>query len=141
MRCMPDKTLLEAAEASLTKLFAAKIYAARVEGLLASCAVADECSLSYFRKHLDEAPKGVAFGLTWVLAHADTRDKLDTAADPLIVKNSLLWVQLDALHAAYVEPGRIPPGGCLSLLNECACPNRDVGRTNEPLPTFLSLLL
>ena len=34
----------------------------------------------------------------------------DAAAAALTFKTDVLWAQLDALHAAYVEPGRIPPG-------------------------------
>lgn len=80
------------------------------EGLLRNYDFADDSSLSYFRNRLKEAPKDVAFGLSWVLDHADTQEKQDAAAAALIFKTDVLWSQLDALHAAYVEPGRIPPG-------------------------------
>lgn len=33
------------------------------------------------------------------------------AAGALTFKTDVLWAQLDALHSAYVAPGRIPPGG------------------------------
>ena len=55
--------------------------------------------------------KDVAFGLDWVLRYADTAEKQDAAADALIFKTDVLWSQLDALYSAYVEPGRVPPGG------------------------------
>ncbi|MCB1313857.1 MAG: pyrroloquinoline quinone biosynthesis protein C, partial [Sedimentitalea sp.] len=95
---------------SLTELFAPKIHAERIEGLLAHYDFADDSSLSYFRNRLKEAPRDVAFGLAWVLDHADTDEKQDAAAGALIFKTDLLWAQLDALHSAYVEPARIPPG-------------------------------
>ena len=66
--------------------------------------------MSYFKKRLDEAPKDVAFGLAWVLDHADTLEKQDAAAAALEFKTDVLWAQLDALWSAYVEPARIPPG-------------------------------
>ncbi len=110
VRFVRDKTLLEAVAASLTELFAPKIHADRIEGLLRNYDFADDSSLSYFRNRLKEAPKDVAFGLSWVLDHADTQEKQDAAAAALIFKTDVLWSQLDALHAAYVEPGRIPPG-------------------------------
>ncbi len=110
VRFVRDKTLLEAVAASLTELFAPKIHAARIEGLLQNYAFADDSSLSYFKNRLKEAPKDVAFGLAWVLEHADTLEKQDAAAKALIFKTDVLWSQLDALHSAYVEPGRIPPG-------------------------------
>ncbi|SFD83670.1 pyrroloquinoline-quinone synthase PqqC [Roseivivax sediminis] len=111
VRFVREKTLLEAVAASLTELFAPKIHASRIEGLLKNYDFADDSSLSYFRNRLKEAPKDVAFGLGWVLDHADTQEKQDAAAKALIFKTDVLWSQLDALWAAYVEPGRIPPGG------------------------------
>jgi pyrroloquinoline-quinone synthase len=110
VRFVRERTLLEAVASSLTELFAPKIHAERIEGLLANYDFADDRSMSYFRKRLSEAPKDVAFGLAWVLDHADTAEKQDAAAGALYFKTDLLWSQLDALHSAYVEPGRIPPG-------------------------------
>ncbi|MBI1621303.1 pyrroloquinoline-quinone synthase PqqC [Aquamicrobium sp. cd-1] len=110
VRFVRDRTLLEAIASSLTELFAPKIHSERIEGLLQHYDFADENSLSYFRNRLVEAPKDVAFGLQYVLDHADTREKQDAAAAALTFKTDVLWAQLDALHSAYVEPGRIPPG-------------------------------
>jgi pyrroloquinoline-quinone synthase len=110
VRFVRDKSLLEAVAASLTELFAPAIHASRIEGLLQNYDFANDSSLSYFRKRLTEAPKDVAFGLKWVLDHADTQEKQDMAAEALIFKTDVLWAQLDALWGAYVEPGRIPPG-------------------------------
>lgn len=110
VRFVRDRSLLEAVAASLTELFAPAIHAARIEGLLKNYAFADDRSLSYFQNRLREAPKDVAFGLNFVLDHADTAEKQDAAAAALIFKTDVLWAQLDALDAAYVEPGRIPHG-------------------------------
>lgn len=110
VRYVREKTLLEAVASSLTELFAPKIHADRIKGLLKNYEFADDSALSYFRKRLTEAPKDVAFGLGWVLDHADTAEKQDAAAAALIFKTNVLWSQLDALWGAYVEPARIPPG-------------------------------
>jgi pyrroloquinoline-quinone synthase len=110
VRFVREESLLEAVAASLTELFAPAIHAARIEGLLANYAFADDQSLSYFRNRLTEAPKDVAFGLAWVLDRANTAEKQDAAAAALTFKTDVLWTQLDALDAAYVAPGRIPPG-------------------------------
>ncbi len=110
VRFVREKTLLEAVAASLTELFAPKIHASRIEGLLRNYAFADDTALSYFRNRLKEAPKDVAFGLAWVLDHADTAERQDMAAAALIFKTDVLWSQLDALWGAYVEPARIPFG-------------------------------
>lgn len=110
VRYVRDKTLLEAVAASLTELFAPQIHKDRIAGLLKNYDFADDSSLSYFRNRLKEAPKDVAFGLQWVLDHADTQEKQDAAAKALIFKTDVLWSQLDALYSAYVSPARIPPG-------------------------------
>ncbi|MEP1612387.1 MAG: pyrroloquinoline-quinone synthase PqqC [Roseobacter sp.] len=110
VRYVREKTLLEAVAASLTELFAPKIHANRIQGLLRNYDFADDSSLSYFKNRLKEAPKDVAFGLAWVLDQADTQEKQEAAAAALIFKTDVLWSQLDALWGAYVEPARRPPG-------------------------------
>ena len=109
VRFVRDMPLLDAVAASLTEMFAPAIHAERIEGLLKHYDFADETSLSYFRKRLSEAPKDVAFGLNWVLDHADTAEKQDAAAAALTFKTDVLWAQLDALWHGYVD-GHIPPG-------------------------------
>ena len=110
VRYVREKTLPEAVAASLTELFVPGIHANRIEGLLQHYDFADDSSLSYFRNRLKEAPKDVAFGLAWVLDHADIAEKQEAAAKALIFKTDVLWSQLDALWGAYVEPARILPG-------------------------------
>ena len=110
VRFVREATMLEAVAASLTELFAPKIHAERITGLLAHYDFADDSSLAYFKNRLKEAPKDVAFGLGYVLDHADTMEKQDAAAAALIFKTDVLWSQLDALYSAYVAPARIPPG-------------------------------
>ncbi len=110
VRFVREATMLEAVAASLTELFAPKIHAERITGLLANYDFADDSSLAYFKNRLKEAPKDVAFGLAYVLDHADTMEKQDAAAAALIFKTDVLWSQLDALYSGYVAPARIPPG-------------------------------
>ena len=104
-----EQPLLQAVASSLTELFAPKIHENRIEGLLRHYDFADDTSLSYFRKRLTEAPRDVAYGLGWVLDHADTPEKADMACAALIFKTDVLWAQLDALWGAYVD-GHVPPG-------------------------------
>ena len=111
VRFVRDMPLIDAVAASLTELFAPAIHKNRIAGLLEHYAFANEQALSYFRRRLDEAPVDVAFGLNYVLDHADTLEKQDAAAAALTFKTDVLWSQLDALHHAYVAPGLIPPGG------------------------------
>lgn len=106
-----EKPMLEAVASSLTEMFAPKIHADRIAGLLKHYAFADDRALAYFRQRLNEAPQEVAFGLAYVLDHADTLEKQDASAAALTFKTDVLWSQLDALYSAYVTPVRIPPGG------------------------------
>jgi pyrroloquinoline-quinone synthase len=110
IRYVRDMPLLQAVASSLTELFAPKIHERRIEGLLEHYDFANTDSLAYFQKRLTQAPKDVAYGLAWVLEHADTAEKHDMACAALTFKTNVLWAQLDALWGAYVEPGRIPPG-------------------------------
>lgn len=123
VRFVRDMPLLDAVASSLTELFAPKIHAQRIEGLLAHYEFADESAIAYFRQRLSEAPKDVAFGLNWVLVNADTAEKQEAASNALVFKTDVLWAQLDALYSAYVNPGRLPPGawdGTTGLLNPAA---------------------
>lgn len=110
VRYVRDMPFLAAVASSLTELFAPKIHKDRIAGLLEHYDFANPETLAYFRNRLTEAPKDVAFGLAWVLDHAETKADQDLAAVALIFKTDVLWAQLDALHHAYVEPGNIPPG-------------------------------
>lgn len=106
-----ERPMLQAVASSLTELFAPKIHAERITGLLEHYNFATPETLAYFRHRLTEAPKDVAFGLAWVLDHARTPEEQDAAAAALTFKTEVLWAQLDALYHAYVTPGHIPPGG------------------------------
>jgi len=105
-----ERSLLEAIASSLTELFASAIHRERIAGFERYYAFADDRTLSYFRRRLDEAPREVEFGLAYVLDNARTPEQQQAAIGALRFKTELLWAQLDALYYAYVEPGFIPPG-------------------------------
>ena len=105
-----EHSTLEAIASSLTELFAPAIHRERIAGFEQNYAFANDATLSYFRKRLEEAPRDVRFGLKYVLDHADTGEKQRQCLAALRFKTELLWAQLDALHHAYVAPGLIPPG-------------------------------
>lgn len=105
-----EKSLLEAVASSLTELFAPDLHRTRIDALLANYTFANEETLAYFRTRIIEAPKDVAFGLDYVLRHAETRGQQRSCVAALVFKTDMLWAQLDALHHAYVLPGLIPPG-------------------------------
>ena len=105
-----SKSTLEGIASSLTELFAPAIHRERIAGFEAYYAFANDATLSYFRKRLDEAPRDVEFGLDYVLENARTAEQQQQVIAALRHKAELLWAQLDALHHAYVSPGLIPPG-------------------------------
>lgn len=110
VRFVRDKTLLEAVASSLTELFAPDLHKTRIAALLENYAFANDTTLAYFRKRLDQAPRDVKFGLAYVLREARTRDQQEAALAALRFKTDVLWAQLDALYFAYVTPALIPPG-------------------------------
>jgi pyrroloquinoline-quinone synthase len=110
VRFVRERTLLEAVASSLTELFAPELHKTRIDALLKNYAFANERTLAYFRRRLDQAPRDVMFGLSYVLREARTRDQQEAALAALRFKTDVLWAQLDALHHAYVTPALVPPG-------------------------------
>lgn len=105
-----ENSVLAAIASSLTELFAPDIHRERIAGFLEHYPFANDVSLAYFRKRLDEAPRDVRFGLAWVLENARTPEQQQAVIHALSFKLDMLWAQLDALYFAYVDPGFIPPG-------------------------------
>jgi coenzyme PQQ biosynthesis protein C len=105
-----ERPMLEAIASSLTEMFAPAIIADRVAGMLASYDFITSQTLAYFDKRLSQAPRDADFALDYVKREARRPDQQRAVLDALIFKCNVLWAQLDALYAAYVEPGMIPPG-------------------------------
>jgi len=104
-----DKTPLEAIASSLTELFAPNLHEERISGMLKHYDFVNPDIMSYFSGRLSQAPRDAGFALEYVKEHATTREQREVVCNALIFKTNVLWVQLDALHHAYVE-GHIPPG-------------------------------
>jgi pyrroloquinoline-quinone synthase len=105
-----ERSTLEAVASSLTELFAPVLHRTRIAALLEHYPFANDRTLAYFRTRLVQAPEDVAFGLGYVLDHADSREKQEQCLAALSFKTDVLWSQLDALNHAYVIPALIPPG-------------------------------
>jgi pyrroloquinoline-quinone synthase len=110
IRFVREKSLLEAVASSLTELFAPNLHRTRIAALLEHYPFANDKTLSYFRTRLFQAPEDVAFGLSYILREAHTREQQEQCLAALTFKTDVLWAQLDALNHAYVTPGLIPPG-------------------------------
>lgn len=117
-----DRSLLEAVASSLTELFSPTIIAERVAGMLANYDWVSKDTLVYFNARLTQAPRDADFALEYVKQHATTRAEQEKVIAALRFKCDVLWAQLDALYAAYVEPGHIPMGafGSDEALARCA---------------------
>jgi len=60
--------------------------------------------------HVDHGKSTLADRFIQECGGLDAREMQAQVLDTLRFKCDVLWVQLDALHLAYVEPGLIPPG-------------------------------
>jgi pyrroloquinoline-quinone synthase len=104
-----DRSPLEAIASSLTELFAPGIHEERISGMLQHYDFVNPDIMSYFKRRLAQAPRDANFALHYVREHATTPEQRALVCNALIFKTNVLWVQLDALHHAYVG-GHIPPG-------------------------------
>ena len=104
------RSLLEAVASSLTELFAPKIIAERVEGMLSGYDFVSKETLGYFGARLTQAPRDSEFALHYCTHNAQTRAEQELCFEALTFKCNVLWSMLDALYYAYVAPGHIPPG-------------------------------
>jgi pyrroloquinoline-quinone synthase len=104
-----ERTPLEAIASSLTELFAPRLHEERIAGMLAHYDFISPEIMTYFTQRLEQAPRDALFALDYVKRHATTPAERAAVCNALIFKTNVLWVQLDALHHAYVH-GHIPPG-------------------------------
>lgn len=105
-----DRSLLEAIASSLTEMFSPGIIGERVAGMLKNYDFVSKETLAYFDKRLTQAPRDADFALDYVKQHARTPEQQEAAIRALEFKCDVLWVQLDALYFAYVDPKMPYPG-------------------------------
>ena len=87
-----------------------KLVEDAIVGMLENYDFIEDRVLAYFRRRLDQAPRDADFALDYVKRHALTIAEQQGVIDALLFKCNVLWAQLDALYAAYVAPGMVPPG-------------------------------
>jgi len=104
-----ERSPLEAIASSLTELFAPRLHEERIAGMLAHYDFISPEIMTYFTRRLEQAPRDALFALDYVKRNATTPAERAAVCNALIFKTNVLWVQLDALHHAYVH-GHIPPG-------------------------------
>lgn len=104
-----QRSPLEAIASCLTELFAPQMHQERIAGMLEHYDFITPDVMRYFKRRLDQATRDAEFALAYVKEHARTPEERKLVADALVFKTNVLWVQLDALHHAYVC-GHVPPG-------------------------------
>ena len=110
VRFVVEQPLTVAVASSLTELFAPAIHRERIAGMLENYSFVDDEVMAYFKRRLTQAPRDADFALDYVKRNARTRSEQEACVAAVRFKCNTLWVQLDALHHAYVSPGLIPPG-------------------------------
>lgn len=108
-----SRPLVEAIASSLTELFSPAIIGERVAGMLEHYEFVTPETLAYFADRPPRAARDSAFALAYVRRHATTPEAQRAVREALLFKCDVLWAMLDALHAAYVVPGLVPPGAFL----------------------------
>ena len=99
-----------AVASSLTELFAPTIHKERISGMLENYDFIDEQGHGVLQAPPRRRPPATPISLSTTSSdHATTREEQDACVDAVRFKCNVLWVQLDALHHAYVA-GNIPPG-------------------------------
>lgn len=104
-----EQPLVVAVASSLTELFAPKIHRERISGMLENYDFIDDNVMAYFKRRLNQAPRDANFALDYIKSRARNRLEQEACVDAVRFKCNVLWVQLDALHNAYVA-GNTPPG-------------------------------
>ena len=61
-------------------------------------------ALEYFKSRLTQAPRDSRHGLSLVQTHCTTVETQRRAFEALAFKLELLWVMIDSIHHAYMEP-------------------------------------
>ncbi|NNL65835.1 MAG: pyrroloquinoline-quinone synthase PqqC, partial [Myxococcales bacterium] len=100
--------LLESVASSLTEMFAGDIMKVRIAAFEKHYPFVRTEGLRYFQTRTVKAPRDAAFGLSYVLAHADSDEKRERCAAALERKCEILWDLLDAVEAAHRRPRLVP---------------------------------
>jgi pyrroloquinoline-quinone synthase len=98
------KPWLDAVASSLTELFAPDLMRRRIAAFPQHYPWIRPEALDYFKSRLTQAPRDSQQGLQLVLTHCTTVETQRRAFAALAFKLELLWVMIDTIHHAYLEP-------------------------------------
>jgi pyrroloquinoline-quinone synthase len=98
------KPWIEAVAASLTELFVPNIMQQRIAAFPQHYPWVRQDGLDYFRSRLTQAPRDSRLGLRLVQTHCTTVETQRRTFEALAFHLEQLWVMIDTIHHAYVEP-------------------------------------
>ena len=98
------KPWIDAVASSLTELFAPDLMRRRIAAFPEHYPWVDVEALAYFKSRLVQAPRDSQQGLGLVLERCTTTETQRRAFEALAFKLELLWVMIDTIHHAYLEP-------------------------------------
>lgn len=98
------KPWVDSIASSLTELFAPDLMRQRIAAFPQHYPWVRSEALEYFRSRLTQAPRDSQQGLRVVMTHCTTIEMQRRAFAALAFKLELLWVMIDTIHHAYLEP-------------------------------------
>jgi pyrroloquinoline-quinone synthase len=98
------KPWIDAVASSLTELFAPDLMRQRIAAFPTHYPWIRPEALDYFKSRLVQAPRDSQQGLGLVLKHCTTVELQRRAFEALAFKLEMLWVMIDTIHHAYLEP-------------------------------------
>ncbi len=98
------KPWIESVASSLTELFAPDLMRKRIAAFPQHYSWVRPEALEYFRSRLTQAPRDSQQGLHLVLTWCTTVETQRKAFEALAFKLELLWLMIDTIHHAYIEP-------------------------------------
>jgi pyrroloquinoline-quinone synthase len=98
------KPWIDAVASSLTELFAPDLMRRRIAAFPQHYPWVRPEALDYFKSRLTQAPRDSQQGLRLVQKHCTTVETQRRAFEALAFKLELLWLMIDTIHHAYMEP-------------------------------------
>ena len=95
---------VDAVASSLTELFAPDLMRKRIAAFPEHYPWIRPGALEYFQSRLVQAPRDSQQGLRLVQLHCSTVETQQRAFQALAFKLEMLWVMIDTIHHAYIEP-------------------------------------
>jgi len=95
---------IDAVASSLTELFAPDLMRQRIAAFPLHYPWVRPDALDYFKTRLTQAPRDSQQGLALVQYHCTSPETQRRAFEALAFKLEMLWVMIDTIHHAYLEP-------------------------------------